>query len=81
MGLAVRGALQMRLTAYWQNPVLMAEFVSGMGRLRKRSETGLRPVNQRRLARAFRRATGMGLLPTTYAHPELLRRNTPWQYD
>ena len=63
-----------------QNPVMLAEFMTTMGRLRSRKETGLRPVNQRRLSKAIRRATGMGLMPTVYPHPELLRRDTPWQY-
>lgn len=37
------------------------------------SETGLRPVNQRRVAKAIRRAIGIGLMPSVHKHPELLR--------
>ena len=44
-----------------------------MGRIMHSSETGLRPVNQRRIARAIRRAVGIGFLPSTHRHPELLR--------
>ena len=45
-----------------------------MGRIKHRSETGLRPVNQRRVAKAIRRAVGIGLLPSTHKHPELLKK-------
>jgi small subunit ribosomal protein S18 len=43
-----------------------------MGRIRHRKETGLRPVNQRRIAKAIRRAVGMGLMPSVHKHPEML---------
>ncbi|QIW95964.1 hypothetical protein AMS68_001482 [Peltaster fructicola] len=57
-----------------QNFSMLAEFVTETGRIRTRKETGLRPVNQRRVARAIRRAMGIGLMPKTYKHPELLKR-------
>jgi small subunit ribosomal protein S18 len=44
-----------------------------MGRIKHGSETGLRPVNQRRLARAIRRAVGLGLMPSVHRHPEILQ--------
>lgn len=45
-----------------------------MGRIKHRNETGLRPVNQRKIAKAIRRAVGIGLMPSTHKHPELLKR-------
>jgi len=53
----------------------MYEFQTTMGRIKKRSETGLRPKNQRKIARAIRRGIGMGFLPSVHAHPEILRRS------
>ena len=44
-----------------------------MGRIQHSTETGLRPVNQRKMAKAIRRAIGMGLHPSVHKHPELLR--------
>ena len=64
----------------WKNPVLLAEFVTSMGRIRGRRETGLRAVNQRRLAKAVRRAVGMGFLPSVHYHPEMLRRPGGWRF-
>lgn len=46
--------------------------MSDMGRIKHSSETGLRPVNQRRMAKAIRRAIGLGLMPTVYKHPEVI---------
>lgn len=43
-----------------------------MGRIRNREDTGLRRVNQRRIAKAIRRAVGMGLIPSVHKHPEML---------
>jgi len=43
-----------------------------MGRIRHRSETGLRGVNQRRMARAVRRAIGLGFMPMNHRHPEFI---------
>ena len=51
---------------------MMAEFTSTMGRIKHSQSTGLRPVNQRRIAKAIRRAVGIGLMPRVYHHPELL---------
>lgn len=53
---------------------MMSEYMTEMGRIRHSRETGLRPVNQRRMAKAIRRAVGTGLLmPGTHRHPELLK--------
>ena len=43
-----------------------------MGRIRHRNDTGLRRVNQRRIAKAIRRAVAMGLIPSVHKHPEML---------
>lgn len=59
---------------YYTNFSIMGEYTTEMGRIRSGKETGLRPVNQRKMAKAIRRAKGVGLLmPGTYAHPELLK--------
>ncbi|KAI4183128.1 MAG: hypothetical protein L6R41_005566 [Letrouitia leprolyta] len=60
--------------AEFKNFAMMGEFVSSMGRIKHRRETGLRGVNQRRVARAVRRAVGMGLLPSVHKHPEMLEK-------
>ncbi len=44
-----------------------------MGRIQHSKETGLRPVNQRKMAKAIRRAIGMGLHPSVHKHPEIIR--------
>lgn len=51
---------------------MMWEYMAPMGRIKHRNETGLRPVNQRRLAKAIRRAVGMALIPSVHPHPEFL---------
>jgi small subunit ribosomal protein S18 len=65
----------------------MSEYMTPMGRIKHSSETGLRPVNQRRIARAIRRSIGMGLMPSVHRHPELLYKqvqryenNTPSRF-
>ena len=51
---------------------MMSEYMTPMGRIKHRRETGLRAVNQRKIAKAIRRAVGMGLLPSVHEHPEVL---------
>jgi len=46
-----------------------------MGRIKHSKETGLRPVNQRRIAKAIRRMVGMGMTPSVHRHPEILYKN------
>ncbi|KAI4241254.1 MAG: hypothetical protein L6R40_004670 [Gallowayella cf. fulva] len=58
----------------FKNFSIMAEFVTSMGRIRHRRDTGLRGVNQRRMAKAVRRAVGMGLMPSVHKHPEMLEK-------
>jgi small subunit ribosomal protein S18 len=62
---------------HYKNFSMMSEYVTEMGRIRHSSDTGLRPVNQRRMAKAVRRAIGMGLIPSVYRHPELLKEKLP----
>ncbi|KAL2173236.1 mitochondrial 37S ribosomal protein bS18m [Thermothelomyces heterothallicus CBS 202.75] len=57
----------------YKNFSLISEFMTTMGRIKHSSETGLRPVNQRKIAKAIRRAIGMGLHPSVHRHPEILR--------
>lgn len=52
---------------------MMSEYMSDMGRIKHSNETGLRPVNQRKMAKAIRRAIGTGLMPGVHRHPEILR--------
>jgi len=54
--------------------MVLSEFITPMGRIMHRKETGLRPVNQRRIAKAVRRAVGMGIMPSVHKHPELLQQ-------
>ncbi|KAK3900409.1 ribosomal protein S18 [Staphylotrichum tortipilum] len=57
----------------YKNFALISEFMTSAGRIKHSRETGLRPVNQRKMAKAIRRAIGMGLHPSVHKHPELLR--------
>ncbi|CAD0107505.1 unnamed protein product [Aureobasidium uvarum] len=44
-----------------------------MGKIKHSKDTGLRPVNQRKVAKAVRRAIGLGLMPSVHRHPEILQ--------
>jgi len=62
---------------WMQNFSVMSEYVSEMGRIRPgrgRDATGLRPVNQRKLSKAIRRAIALGLMPSVHRHPEILKK-------
>jgi len=63
-----------------QNFAMMSEYMTDMGRIKNSTETGLRPVNQRRIARAVRRAIGIGLMPSVHKHPEILRLQMDRRY-
>jgi small subunit ribosomal protein S18 len=58
----------------YRNFSVMSEFMTPHGRMKRAVETGLRPVNQRKMAKAVRRAIGLGLHPSVHRHPELLLR-------
>lgn len=55
-----------------QNFAMISEYMSPQGRILHNKLTGLRPVNQRKIAKAIRRAIGMGIHPSTHRHPEIL---------
>ncbi|KAL7623185.1 hypothetical protein AAE478_006866 [Parahypoxylon ruwenzoriense] len=64
----------------YRNFSVISEFVTSHGRIKRSVETGLRPANQRKLAKAIRRAIGLGLHPSVHKHPELLvRENSRFQ--
>jgi small subunit ribosomal protein S18 len=44
-----------------------------MGRIKHSNETGLRAVNQRKMAKAIRRAVGLGIHPSVHRYPEILK--------
>ncbi|PQE04755.1 ribosomal S18 protein [Rutstroemia sp. NJR-2017a BBW] len=51
---------------------VLSEYMTSMGRIKGSKETGLRPVNQRKIAKAIRRSIGMGLMPSVHRHPGIL---------
>ena len=57
----------------YRNFALLTRFTSETGRIMHRRATGLRGVNQRRMAKAVRRAVGLGLLPSVHRHPEIIK--------
>ncbi|KXJ90916.1 ribosomal protein S18 [Microdochium bolleyi] len=59
----------------YRNFSFIAEAITPHGRIRPALMTGLRPVNQRKLAKAVRRAVGLGLHPSVHKHPEMLLRD------
>lgn len=59
-----------------QNFSMLAEYVTPMGRIMSFRETGLRNVNQRKMARAVRRMIGMGFMPSVHRHPEILLKES-----
>ncbi|KAJ5344962.1 Ribosomal protein S18 [Penicillium brevicompactum] len=65
-------ALNLKPLDMYKNFSVMSEYMTNMGRIKPRTETGLRPVNQRKMAKALRRAIGMGLMPSVHRHPEVI---------
>jgi small subunit ribosomal protein S18 len=63
-----------------QNFTMMSEYMTEMGRIKHSSQTGLRPVNQRKIAKAIRRAIGLGLMPSVHRHPLVLKKNNPARF-
>ncbi|KAL2071853.1 hypothetical protein VTL71DRAFT_13088 [Oculimacula yallundae] len=59
---------------HYRNFSMMSEYMSDTGRIKHSKETGLRPVNQRKIARAIRRAIGLGMHPSVHKHPEILHK-------
>ncbi|KAI9342878.1 mitochondrial 37S ribosomal protein RSM18 [Obelidium mucronatum] len=50
----------------YKNVKLLSHFVTEMGHIKPRTETGLGIVNQKRLGKAIKRAQAMGLMPYTH---------------
>ncbi|MCJ1395424.1 hypothetical protein MMC18_008310 [Xylographa bjoerkii] len=67
-------ALSINPMDHYMNYSMMSEFMTTMGRIKNPRDTGLRRVNQRKVAKAIRRAIGMGWMPSVHMHPEMLRR-------
>ena len=63
-----------------QNFTMMSEYMTEMGRIKHSSQTGLRPVNQRKIAKAIRRAIGLGLMPSVHRHPLVLKKINPARF-
>lgn len=59
---------------------MMSEYMSEMGRIKHSRETGLRPKNQRKIAKAIRRAIGLGLMPSVHRHPLALKACPPGRF-
>ncbi|KAI0538158.1 ribosomal protein S18 [Xylaria digitata] len=68
--------LGLRPLDMYRNFSVISEFMTPHGRIKRSVETGLKPVNQRKMAKAIRRAIGLGLHPSVHRHPELLMRGT-----
>lgn len=59
----------------------MSEYMTPMGRIKHRRVTGLRSVNQRKIAKAIRRAIAIGLMPSVHRHPEILAAEAKARID
>ena len=57
-----------------QNMPLLSNFVTETGRIKHSNLTGLKPKNQRKIAKAVRRAIGCGLMPSVHRHPEVMAK-------
>ncbi|TRX95225.1 hypothetical protein FHL15_003917 [Xylaria flabelliformis] len=68
--------LGLRPLDMYRNFSVISEFTTPHGRIERSVQTGLRPVNQRKMAKAIRRAIGLGLHPSVHQHPELLMRGS-----
>jgi small subunit ribosomal protein S18 len=63
-----------------QNFTMMSEYMTEMGRIKHSNDTGLRPKNQRKIAKAIRRAIGLGLMPSVHRHPLVLKKSHPSRF-
>ncbi|KAI0108431.1 ribosomal protein S18 [Daldinia grandis] len=72
--------LGLRPLDMYRNFSVISEYTTAHGRIKRAVDTGLRPVNQRKMAKAVRRAIGLGIHPSVHHHPELLiRENTRYK--
>lgn len=74
--LGMRRVEQDGLTKGKQNFSVISDFITPFGRIKHSNDTGLRPVNQRKMAKTIRRAIGLGIHPSVYRHPMLLLRES-----
>jgi small subunit ribosomal protein S18 len=63
-----------------QNFTMMSEYMTETGRIKHSKDTGLRPKNQRKIAKAIRRAIGLGLMPSVHRHPLVLKKSNPARF-
>ncbi|KAF0321436.1 37S ribosomal protein RSM18 [Colletotrichum sp. SAR11_59] len=59
---------------HYRNFAMVSEFMTSFGHIMHSKDTGLRPVNHRRMTKAIRRAIGMGIHPSVHHHPEILKK-------
>ncbi|EEY14465.1 conserved hypothetical protein [Verticillium alfalfae VaMs.102] len=57
-----------------QNFSMISEYMTSFGQIKNSRDTGLRPRNQRRMAKAIRRVIGMGIHPSVHFHPEIIMK-------
>ncbi|KAF2996423.1 hypothetical protein E8E13_002964 [Curvularia kusanoi] len=57
----------------YKNFTIMSEYMTETGRIKHSKNTGLRPKNQRKIAKAIRRAIGLGLMPSVHRHPLVVK--------
>jgi small subunit ribosomal protein S18 len=69
-----------KLTEQLQNFTIMSEYMTETGRIKHSRDTGLRPKNQRKIAKAIRRAIGLGLMPSVHRHPLVMRKSAPSRF-
>ncbi|UPX09909.1 uncharacterized protein EKO05_0000587 [Ascochyta rabiei] len=64
----------------YKNYTIMSEYMTEMGRIKHSNDTGLRPKNQRKIAKAIRRAIGLGLMPSVHRHPLVVKKSSPSRF-
>ncbi|OJD30545.1 mitochondrial 37s ribosomal protein rsm18 [Diplodia corticola] len=57
----------------YKNFAIMSEYITEMGRIKHSNASGLKPKNHRKVAKAIRRAIGIGIMPSIHVHPELIK--------
>jgi small subunit ribosomal protein S18 len=59
---------------------MMSEYMTETGRIKHSRDTGLRPKNQRKIAKAIRRAIGLGLMPSVHRHPLVVKNSSATRF-
>ncbi|ORY68787.1 ribosomal protein S18 [Pseudomassariella vexata] len=73
--------LGLRPLDMYRNFSFISEYMTTHGKIMRSEQTGLRPVNQRKVAKAIRRSIGMGLHPSVHRHPEILAQLSSSRYQ